>query len=430
MIPAEIIEKKRDGYELTTQEINWFIEGVIKNKIDDSQLSSLLMSIYFRGMSDSETNSLVQSMVDSGKQFDFNYLDKFVADKHSTGGIGDKISFILAPLLSSFNIIVPMIAGRGLAYTGGTIDKLESIPNFQTHINFKDFNSQIEKVGCGIISQSSEICPADKKLYSIRDLTGTIPSTPLICSSIMSKKVAEGLNGLVMDIKVGNGAFMKTLKKAKALANELKKIGQAFGIKTDVIYSNMAQPLGNYAGLKCEVIEAIECLKGNGPDDLVELSLELGSKIMTQSRLFKNPDESKAKMIEHLNNGKALDKFEKMILAQNGDLKSLHSDNYTYENEIIIESQKNGYISSMDTEKIGWALVEMGCGRKVAKDILDNSAGIKFNRKVGDRVNVGDPVYELFNSNEKKLNDAKSLLLKTFTISSEKTPRQKLIINT
>ena len=258
MIPAEIIEKKRDNFELTSAEIDWFINGVIKKKIDDSQLSSLLMSIYFRGMSDSETNSLVQSMVDSGKQFDFDYLDKFVADKHSTGGIGDKISFILAPLLSSFNIAVPMIAGRGLAYTGGTIDKLESIPNFQTHINFKNFTSQIEKIGCGIISQSSEICPADKKLYSIRDLTGTIPSMPLICSSIMSKKVAEGLNGLVMDIKVGNGAFMKTIQEAKSLANELKKIGQSFDIKTDIIYSNMSQPLGNYAGLQCEVLEALD----------------------------------------------------------------------------------------------------------------------------------------------------------------------------
>ena len=429
MIPAEIIEKKRDGFELTSEELNWFINGVIKKKIDDSQLSSLLMSIYFRGMSNSETNYLVQSMVDSGKNFDFSYLNKFVSDKHSTGGIGDKISFILAPLLSSFNIIVPMIAGRSLAFTGGTIDKLESIPNFKTSINFRDFHSQIEKIGCGIISQSSEICPADKKLYSIRDLTGTIPSTPLICSSIMSKKVAEGLNGLVMDIKVGNGAFMKTLQEAKVLANELKRIGQSFGIKTDIIYSNMSQPLGSYAGLQCEVLEALDCLRGKGPDDLVELSLELGSKIMIQSGLFKDSNESKIKMTEHLNNGKALDKFEKMILAQSGDVNSLTFENHIPNYKIIIESQKDGYISSMDTEKIGWALVEMGCGRKLAKDVLDYSAGIKFNYKVGDKVSPGYPIYELFNNNEKKLNIAKALLLKTFTISNEKVPKQRLIIN-
>ena len=204
MIPAELIEKKRDGIELTPVEIDWVIHNVINETIDDCQLSALLMSIYFNGMTDNETTSLVDSMVKSGKRFNFNHLERYVADKHSTGGIGDKISFILAPLLSSFDIIVPMIAGRGLAFTGGTIDKLESIKNFQTQKDFDSFNEQIDKIGCGIISQSSEICPADKKLYSIRDLTGTIPSFPLICSSIMSKKIAEGLDGLVMDIKVGN----------------------------------------------------------------------------------------------------------------------------------------------------------------------------------------------------------------------------------
>ena len=215
MIPSELIEKKRDGIELTPREIDWFIQNVMSEKIDDCQISALLMSIYFNGMTNLETKSLVHSMVKSGKRFNFKHLGKYVADKHSTGGIGDKISFILAPLLSSFNILVPMIAGRGLAFTGGTIDKLESIKNFQTKKDFDSFNKQIYQIGCGIISQSSEICPADKKLYSIRDLTGTIPSFPLICSSIMSKKVAEGLDGLVMDIKVGNGAFMKTFHEAK-----------------------------------------------------------------------------------------------------------------------------------------------------------------------------------------------------------------------
>ena len=268
MIPAELIEKKRDGIELSPEEIDWFIHNVMNERIDDSQLSALLMSIYFNGMSNAETKSLVDSMVKSGKRFNFKHLERYVADKHSTGGIGDKISFILAPLLSSFDIIVPMIAGRGLAYTGGTIDKLESIKNFQTQKDFDSFNRQIDKIGCGIISQSSEICPADKKLYSFRDLTGTIPSFPLICSSIMSKKIAEGLDGLAMDIKVGNGAFMKTFQQAKNLGVELKKIGNSFDIDVNITYSNMSQPLGEYAGLKCEIIEAVDCLKGTGPDDV------------------------------------------------------------------------------------------------------------------------------------------------------------------
>ena len=308
MIPAKLIEKKRDGFELNAKEIAWFVEGTVENKIDDCQLSALLMAIYFNGMSDLETFSLVESMVNSGKRFKFNSPGNYIADKHSTGGIGDKISFILAPILSSLGIIIPMIAGRGLAYTGGTIDKLESIPNFQTSINGKDFESQIQNIGYGIISQSSEICPADKKIYSIRDLTGTIPSMPLICSSIMSKKIAEGLDGLIMDIKVGNGAFMKTISEAKILAAELKKIGSAFKIKTDITFSNMSQPLGRYAGLRCEIIESINCLNGDGPNDLIELSLELGSKILLQSKEANNENEAKKKMLKTIDDGSALKK--------------------------------------------------------------------------------------------------------------------------
>ena len=429
MIPAKLIEKKRDGFELSSEEIEWFVKGTVENKIDDCQLSALLMSIYFNGMSDSETFSLVKSMVNSGKKLKFNQTSEYVADKHSTGGIGDKISFVLAPILSSLGIIVPMIAGRGLAYTGGTIDKLESIPNFQTTINVKSFMNQIEKVGCGIISQSSEICPADKKIYSIRDLTGTIPSMPLICSSIMSKKIAEGIDGLIMDIKVGNGAFMKTIAQAKALASELKKIGNAFNIKTDITYSNMSQPLGRYAGLGCEIIESIHCLKGNGPSDIIELSLELGSKILIQSQKAKNKSEAKKKMLKSINDGSALKKFEEMIFAQGGDIEYLQSSGSNIKNKLGVKCDRDGYISSMDTEKIGWALVEMGCGRRRDKDALDYSAGMKFNSKVGEEVKAGDQVYELFGKDMKKLKSAKSMLHKTFKVSSKKISKPKLILN-
>ena len=428
MIPAELIEKKRDGIELTPREIDWFIHNVMSEKIDDSQISALLMSIYFNGMTDIETKSLVNSMVKSGKRFNFKHLGKYVADKHSTGGIGDKISFILAPLLSSFGIIVPMIAGRGLAFTGGTIDKLESIKNFQTQKDFDSFNKQIDLIGCGIISQSLEICPADKKLYSIRDLTGTIPSFPLICSSIMSKKLAEGLDGLVLDVKVGNGAFMKNFREAKSLGIELKKIGDFFDIDVRITYSNMSEPLGKYAGLKCEIIEAVDCLKGTGPDDVTQLSIELCANILVQSGMLTNKSEAKTSLYKNIENGKALEKFEEMIVAQNGDLNDIYSKNNFARNHLKIKSKETGYIKSINTEKIGWALVEIGCGKKVISDTLDYSAGIKTNYKVGDKIYKGDIVYELFGFNEKKLKTAKKMLTKTFVISEQEQEQKKLII--
>ena len=428
MIPAELIEKKRDGIELTPREIDWFIHNVMSEKIDDCQISALLMSIYFNGMTKIETKSLVNSMVKSGKRFNFKHLGKYVADKHSTGGIGDKISFILAPLLSSFGIIVPMIAGRGLAFTGGTIDKLESIKNFQTQKNFDSFNNQIDLIGCGIISQSSEICPADKKLYSIRDLTGTIPSFPLICSSIMSKKLAEGLDGLVMDVKVGNGAFMKNFREAKSLGIELKKIGDSFDIDVSITYSNMSEPLGKYAGLKCEIIEAVDCLRGTGPDDVTQLSLDLCANILVQSGISTNKSEAKTLLVKNIENGKALEKFEEMIVAQNGDLNDIYSKNNFARNHLKIKSKETGYIKSINTEKIGWALVEIGCGKKVISDTLDYSAGIKTNYKVGDKIYKGDIVYELFGFNEEKLKTAKKMLTKTFVISEQEQEPKKLII--
>ena len=428
MIPAEIIEKKRDGIELTPKEIDWFIHNVISEEIDDCQISALLMSIYFNGMTNIETKSLVNSMVKSGKRFNFKHLGKYVADKHSTGGIGDKISFILAPLLSSFGIIVPMIAGRGLAFTGGTIDKLESIKNFQTQKDFNSFNKQIDLVGCGIISQSSEICPADKKLYSIRDLTGTIPSFPLICSSIMSKKLAEGLDGLVLDVKVGNGAFMKNLREAKSLGIELKKIGDSLDIDVSITYSNMSEPLGKYAGLKCEITEAVDCLKGTGPDDVTQLSIDLCANILVQSGISANKSEAKTSLLKNIENGKALEKFEEMVVAQNGDLNDIYSKNNFARNHLKIKSKETGYIKSINTEKIGWALVEIGCGKKVISDTLDYSAGIKTNYKVGDKIYKGDIVYELFGSNEEKLKTAKKMLTKTFVISEQEQEQKKLII--
>ena len=428
MIPSEIIEKKRDGKRLSDKEIKWFIESVIDNKINDAQVSALVMAIFFRGMKDEEMFSLVEVMVNSGEKFNFNHLGSYVADKHSTGGVGDKISFILAPILSSLNIVVPMIAGRGLAFTGGTIDKLESIPDFQTNLSLSKFINQINNIGCCIASQSTEICPADKKLYSIRDLTGTIPSLPLICSSIMSKKIAEGLDGLVIDLKVGNGAFMKTLKNAKELAKGLKKIGKAFNINTEVLFTNMDQPIGKYSGLHCEIIEAMDCLKGNGPNDLMEITFGLGSKILLQNKMAINNQEAKNIMLDSINNGAALNKFKEVIFAQNGNVKNLDSSHMISENEIIIEAEDHGFINSIETEKIGWTLVEIGCGRKVSEDQLDYTAGIEFIKKIGDEVKKGDPIYRVFGKDNKRLNKAKTMLNKTYTIVKTEVLMNDLII--
>ena len=429
MIPSEIIEKKRDGINLSKKEIKWFIDSLVKNKIDTSQLSALLMSIYFQGMNDDESFALVEAMVESGEKFDFNYLGSYIADKHSTGGVGDKISFILAPILSSLGIIIPMIAGRGLAYTGGTIDKLKSIPNLQTSLSLRNFKKQIETVGCCIVSQSSDICPADKTLYSVRDLTGTVPSLPLICSSIMSKKIAEGLNGLVMDIKVGNGTFMKTIEEAKQLALGLEKIGDAFNINTDIIYTDMSQPLGRYAGLHCEVLEALDCLKGNGPKDLIEVSFQLGAKILIQSKIVKDIQSANRLMLDTINNGNALKKFEEIVNKQNGDVSYLNSKKIIPEYEITVKSDETGFVSSLKTEKIGWSLVEIGCGRKTEKDKLDYSAGIEFIKKIGDKVNRGDTIYRIFGNDIKKLNIAKIILEKTYFLTDAEVLQPKLIIN-
>ena len=429
MIPAEIIEKKRDGKNLKSNEIKWFIDNIVKNKIDTSQLSALLMAIYFQGMNDDEMFSLVDAMVNSGEKFNFGDIENYVADKHSTGGVGDKISFILAPILSSLGVVVPMIAGRGLAFTGGTIDKLESIPNFQTSLSMEAFNKQVKSIGCTIASQSEKICPADKILYSTRDLTGTVPSLPLICSSIMSKKIAEDLDGLVIDLKVGNGTFMKTLKDAKILGSGLKKIGKAFNIDTDIVYTNMNQPLGRYAGLKCEILESIDCLNGNGPNDLMEITLELGSKILIQSKIAKNNEMAIKIMLESIETRNALNKFRDIISSQGGDIDALIEEGINKNNAIIIKSKDSGFIKSIKTDEIGWALVEIGAGRKKENDKLDYSAGIEFINKVGNKVNKGDAIYRIFGNDTQRLNNAKKMLQKTYSLTKTEIRKNKYIIN-
>ena len=427
MISSNLISKKRDGLNLRKDDIELFFNEYLSEKITDAQMSAMLMAIYFNGMNEEETFSLVEVMLQSGKTLDFSDSKGFVADKHSTGGVGDKVSLILAPIMAGLGLTIPMIAGRGLGYTGGTIDKLECIPGFNTNPGIEKFIEWVSKDGYAIMSQSQEICPADKKIYDLRSRTGTVPSIPLICGSIMSKKIAEGISGLVLDIKVGNGTFMKNNQKAIELGSWMKKIGKAFGIQTDIVRSNMDQPLGNYAGLSCEVFEAIECLKGRGPKDLMDVTFELGSRLLIQSGIVKTMPKAIELQNDILESGKALKVFENSVETQGGRLNEFQNQSLPkYEKYVFPET--SGFIQEMNTESIGWHLVEMGCVLQNRDQKLDKTAGIKFLKKTGDRVHQDQPVFRVFCSNKDKINRISKTLSKTLTIDEIATQKKPIII--
>ena len=415
MIYSNLISKKRDGFNLKKNDVELFFNGYLIGKVTDAQMSAMLMAIYFNGMDEDEIFSLVEVMLRSGKTLDFSDSKDFVADKHSTGGVGDKVSLILAPIIAGLGLKIPMIAGRGLGFTGGTIDKLECIPGFNTNPDINNFIKWVSRSGYGIMSQSEEICPADKRIYDLRSKTGTVASIPLICGSIMSKKIAEGISGLVLDIKVGNGTFMKSKHKAIELGSWMKKIGEAFNIKTDIIYSSMNQPLGNYAGLSCEVIEAIECLKGNGPIDLMEVTFELGSQLLLQSGTAKTSSEAIKLQKNIIDSGKALKIFENSVRTQGGRLNEF-LDQSLPKYESYICPKNSGFIQKMDTESIGWHLVDMGCVQQNRDQKLDKTAGIEFLKKTGDRVHQDQPVFRVFCSNRDKIKKVSKTLSNTLTI--------------
>ena len=427
MIYSNLISKKRDGLNLKRIDVELFFNGYLIGKVTDAQMSAMLMAIYFNGMGEEEIFSLVEVMLKSGKTLDFSDSKSFVADKHSTGGIGDKVSLILAPIIAGLGIKVPMIAGRGLGFTGGTIDKLECIPGFNTNPHVDNFIKWVSINGYAVMSQSKEVCPADRKIYDLRSKTGTVASIPLICGSIMSKKIAEGISGLVLDIKVGNGTFMKSKDMAIELGSWMKKIGEAFNIKTDIIYSNMNQPLGNYAGLSCEVFEAIESLKGKGPNDLMEVTFELGSKLLIQSGVTKTFSKAIELQKSIIDSGKALRIFENSVETQGGRLNEFLSQSLP-KYESYVYPKNSGFIQKMDTESIGWHLVDMGCILQNRDQKLDKTAGIEFLKKTGDRVNQDQPVFRVFGSNENKINKVSKALSKTLTIDEIAVKEKQTII--
>jgi pyrimidine-nucleoside phosphorylase len=396
MNAAQIIAHKRDGQELTRDEIGDFLGGYARGDVPDYQMSALAMAIFFRGMTTDETAALTDAMLDSGVRLSWPTGHIPTVDKHSTGGIGDKTSLVLAPLLACCGLAVPMISGRGLGATGGTLDKLEAIPGFRTDLSIREIEETVARVGCVITGASAEIAPADRKLYALRDVTATVPSIPLITASIMSKKLAESLDRLVLDVKFGSGAFMKSLGLARKLARSLVDTGQRMGVRTTALLTDMNQPLGRLAGNLVEVHEAIACLKGEGPGDLWELTCALAAELLGQESEVGNRESAIRLLDDHIVSGRALKKFAEMVAAQGGDLEKLPPMPDGRE----IAASRSGFVTSIDTEALGLAIIELGGGRKIMSDAIDRAVGLEMLVRLGDRVDSGQPLVRVFGSQD------------------------------
>lgn len=419
---VDIIEKKRDGHELTTAEINFFIEGYTKGEIPDYQASALAMAIFFQDMTDRERADLTRAMVESGDTIDLSAIDGVKVDKHSTGGVGDTTTLVLAPLVASLGVPVAKMSGRGLGHTGGTIDKLESIAGFHVELTREQFIDLVNRDKVAVIGQSSNLTPADKKLYALRDVTGTVNSIPLIASSIMSKKIAAGADAIVLDVKTGDGAFMKTQEDAEKLAHAMVRIGNHVGRKTIAIISDMSQPLGFAIGNALEVKEAIETLQGKGPKDLTELVLTLGSQMVILAGKAKTSEEAKEMLLDAIHSGKALAKFKEFLANQGGDasivddLTKLPQAKY----KIELPAKQSGYISRMVADEIGVASMILGAGRATKEDVIDLAVGLVLHKKVGDKVEEGESILTIY-SNRENVEDVKQKLYDNIFIADTAT---------
>lgn len=398
----EIIEHKRDGLELSQEEIHFFIKNYVDNKIPDYQASALLMAIYLKGMNDKETALLTEEMRVSGDVWDLSDIPGLKVDKHSTGGVGDKVSLVLGPMVASCGAKLAKMSGRGLGHTGGTLDKLESIPNFDIFETKEEFKKQIQEVGMAIIGQNKDIDPADKKLYALRDVTGTVSSMPLIASSIMSKKLASGADCILLDVKYGSGAFMKTKKDAKKLAEIMINIGRHLGKDVRAEVTDMDQPLGYAVGNNLEIKEVIETLHNRGPKDLTKLCLDSGSIMLVQAKLFHDKKEARKALLKNLKNGKAFEKFVEFVKAQKGDASYIldPSKFEVAKNIIPIYSNKEGVIKRIDALTIGKSSMKLGGGRERIEDTIDMSAGIILNKKIGDFVKNNELLATLYTNKE------------------------------
>ncbi|WP_433742962.1 pyrimidine-nucleoside phosphorylase [Falsibacillus pallidus] len=425
---VDLIEKKRDGKELSKEEIQFIIKGYTDGTIPDYQMSAWTMAVYFQGMTESERAELTMAMVHSGDTIDLSAINGVKVDKHSTGGVGDTTTLVLGPLVAAVGVPVAKMSGRGLGHTGGTIDKLEAVEGFHVEIENEEFIRLVNENKIAVIGQSGNLTPADKKLYSLRDVTATVNSIPLIASSIMSKKIAAGADAIVLDVKTGAGAFMKTLDDSRNLAQAMVNIGNNVGRKTMAIISDMSQPLGFAIGNALEVKEAIDTLKGEGPEDLTELCLALGSNMVLLAGKASSAEEARKKLIEVMENGKALESFKTFLSAQGGDAsvidepEKLPQAKYTFE----LEAKEDGYVAEIVADEIGTAAMLLGAGRATKESEIDLAVGLMLRRKIGDEVKKGESLVTIY-ANSDDVEDVKEKLYSNITVSKEKVDAPKLV---
>ncbi|CAM2920816.1 MULTISPECIES: pyrimidine-nucleoside phosphorylase [Staphylococcus] len=424
---VDIIAKKRDGHTLTKEEIQFFVNGYTNGEIPDYQMSSLAMAIFFQDMSDEERADLTMAMVASGDQIDLSNIEGIKVDKHSTGGVGDTTTLVLAPLVAALDVPVAKMSGRGLGHTGGTIDKLESVKGFHVEISEDEFVRLVNEDHVAVIGQTGNLTPADKKIYALRDVTGTVNSIPLIASSIMSKKIAAGADAIVLDVKTGNGAFMKTVEDAEALAHAMVKIGNQVGRQTMAIISDMSQPLGFAIGNALELKEAIDTLKGEGPEDLTELVLTLGSQMVVLAQKASNLEEAREMLKEVIENGKALEKFKTFLSNQGGDATIVDDPSQlpTAQYQFELPAKQSGVVAEMIANEIGIASMMLGAGRQTKEDEIDLAVGLVLNKKIGDRVEEGESLLTI-HANTQDVEAVKEKLYDNITIL-EQASQPKLI---
>jgi pyrimidine-nucleoside phosphorylase len=429
MNPVELIRKKRDGKSLTDNEIKFLVSNYTKRKIPDYQFSAFLMAAYLKGLNKRETAWLTKAMLYSGSVINLESVKGIKIDKHSTGGVGDKTSLILSPIVAAAGVKVPMISGRALGHTGGTLDKLEAIPGYRTDLSLEEYKTVLQKCGAVLIGQTKEIAPADKMIYALRDVTATVESIPLITASIMSKKLAEGIDGLVLDVKTGSGAFMRKQKDARTLADSLINTAKSFNKKVIGFITDMNQPLGNYIGNWLEVYESVKVLQGKKVDDLLEVTLNLSGAMIYLGGKAKSIKEGIKISQELIDNGKAFEKFLEFVELQGGDISLIKNpDKYPKsKNHEKVVAEKNGYVKSIDVYEIGMASIELGGGRLKKDDVIDPKAGIIFYPKIGTRLKKGDLVAEIFTDKENKVDEIKQKLLAAITISNQRVNKVKLI---
>ncbi|HFU4421376.1 TPA: pyrimidine-nucleoside phosphorylase [Streptococcus suis] len=421
MRAVDLIQKKRDGLELSSEEIKWLIDGYVAGTVPDYQMSALAMAIYFKGMSTREISDLTMSMVTTGEQIDLSAIPGIKVDKHSTGGVGDKVTLILAPLVASFDIPVAKMSGRGLGHTGGTLDKLESIKGYQIEVSQEDFIKQVQDTGVAVIGQSDNLVKADKLLYALRDVTATVDIIPLIASSVMSKKIAAGADAILLDVTVGEGAFMKTVEEARVLAQTMVDLGKAVGRKTVAVLTDMSQPVGTSIGNRLEILEAIEILQGKGREDVTEFICELAQIMLGLANVEKSIEEVR----QHIDNGAALKKFEEMVLAQGGDLEDLYRPVQVTQ-QVPVLAEEDGYLVGLPALEFGLFAMKLGAGRAVKTDDLDYETGIVFHKKVGEAVSKGEQIATIY-ANENISENMLTNFQKNVKIDKESVKTEEII---